>query len=703
MGDYIDFHNKIYTKNQLMEEPTEVIMKISTEVGMKYHDFIEHFNKDRSLFLDKLIEKANKLSEESKRKLGEELFKEDFNYANNIEEISLEDISYDQLMSICLTLNLVEENNTYKKEFLIDNIYDYCNFDKEIIQEILREVVKDENQIKEYYGEESAMKVNFDENIENNENLIKDNVLYLMENEEEVYAMYFEKTEEKLNKNVHYLKIKNENNIKNMNEEEIEIFINETLATVEEEFNIDFITVRTNIKCKAFFEKFDTVEFYDFSPILLSIYSNVKDNVDNNIGKESMVFVIKDKSCDLLKCNYSLEETNINYKLKSEVEKLCSIYTFSEEYIISKIFKYLKIQLSAILIGKSINFKDMVSCEEIHLLDGVRKEGVKSIYNNFEQLYLNSDKIIKANFNEEFIENSSKILWNISKKINYKLFSTDNIERVIISSEIKKEGINRDTLELSLEQLFEGEEDILCKINKNNSIIISKLDLYKLLQGYIYKKVEEIYDNLLKKEDIQNLNINIIGDLSNIQIVKNVFKEFIPGQQIKTETFKDAFMKIEDYCNVQYEGKMDVEGKVNFKAIEFSIVTYDFKNNEVELLNKEKHFNFITRSGKTRKFDLYIKLNEEIKTLALLKSIIIKENDLVHIENLDAEIKNKFKLDEMKEFEDNLIKLVISSTEDNKNIEVIPVLKKDSKILVGKVEKINVKMIKDYRKVNVIN
>lgn len=415
------------------------------------------------------------------------------------------------------------------------------------------------------------------------------------------------------------------NTIKSVNNIEKDYAVSLFLTEIEQTLEIKDLSLSSVIK-KVLYEK-----FHKINKSVSSITSFSKDDIEKkyNEKSENLKKLIEEKYK-----GYKEDFNKFNKVLDKKTEQ---ILTIDEKlYNINKSFQ---------------------NIEEI-TIDNI--EELKNLKINYQKFQEETDKKIQL-YKEIIKEIENKItLLNQNLGLN-----NEDIEYVL-----KEQKIQQNILEIVYKEL-KKEESVLTLISNllNNKNVISINNITSSSSKY-ESEIKEINNQINKiKEvvdfnEIKNSGLNfknkITSDLKEIKNLPETLKnEFINSRKevIKFEDFKELNNNIKEIFNLSKERIEHKNSKNYLNVVSHTIKTYGYKE------NLEEYFQELSEVA-NKKLEIFQKLDERIKYMQYLESILSKYPKEILEDNNEKKIKKEF-LNIISDIEKYKLELLNYLTEKN--------------------------------------
>lgn len=442
------------------------------------------------------------------------------------------------------------------------------------------------------------------------------------------------------------------NTLKIQKSEIIKEFMKYSINCAEHQFKCKFqnIHISSPVKLKVqFLEMFSkimdehNVEKEDVLDEGMSVlYNTIANLIEKDKfyeGEEYKALVIDcgGGTTDLSSCTFSIEEGPVSYFVNIKTSFENGDTNFGGDNITFRIMQFMKIVFSEYYkrLGRETSIDSLIDIPSTDIFRHVDEFGISSIYENFEERYMESENVIPTKFKEyenkpsdeyQKVKNNFYFLWEIADNMKKEFFQKTNILRnKFDSSDVDDSENDLNITQLNRWGLSVKESSTLESVNSFPNTVFNIKEINKLIKGDIYEIVRKFLDKFYENRELSDFSIiKLTGQSCRIDIFKEALKEFVPGKSIEFKQKKDnnslelklaCLSGVIKYLNSKKRGDIVVNIENDIPAVPYSLSAFTFTGKEIILMNSMERINNIVGSivkpSTTSEVQFYLKDEED--------------------------------------------------------------------------------------------
>ena len=442
------------------------------------------------------------------------------------------------------------------------------------------------------------------------------------------------------------------NTLKIQKSEIIKEFMKYSINCAEHQFKCKFqnIHISSPVKLKVqFLEMFSkimdehNVEKEDVLDEGMSVlYNTIANLIEKDKfyeGEEYKALVIDcgGGTTDLSSCTFSIEEGPVSYFVNIKTSFENGDTNFGGDNITFRIMQFMKIVFSEYYkrLGRETSIDSLIDIPSTDIFRHVDEFGISSIYENFEERYMESENVIPTKFKEyenkpsdeyQKVKNNFYFLWEIADNMKKEFFQKTNILRnKFDSSDVDDNENDLNITQLNRWGLSVKESSALESVNSFPNTVFNIKEINKLIKGDIYEIVRKFLDKFYENRELSDFSIiKLTGQSCRIDIFKEALKEFVPGKSIEFKQKKDnnslelklaCLSGVIKYLNSKKRGDIVVNIENDIPAVPYSLSAFTFTGKEIILMNSMERINNIVGSivkpSTTSEVQFYLKDEED--------------------------------------------------------------------------------------------
>lgn len=451
-------------------------------------------------------------------------------------------------------------------------------------------------------------------------------------------------------------------------------------------------------------------------------------DIDNNESK-ALIIDCGGGTTDLVSCLFKVTEGPFAYDVDITTSFENGDTNFGGNNITYRIMQFMKVIFANYYANSNekIDIDDLIPIPTNEIFRNVDEaKGTESVYADFEASYNKAEAIIPTKFMEyenrtksEYtkVKNNFYFLWELSEEMKKQFFKKTTILRNKFDN---YHDLNKDD-DLNITRLEKWNLNIykegkLTQVSDFPKIVFNIKEINKLIMADIYNIIRKFLENLYDRKELTSYDIiKLTGQSCKIGIFKEALKEFVPGRSIKYEIgssilkrdYQDKNYSYQDtmelklsclkgvirYFQSKKQGDIEVNLANEIPAIPYCLTVFDYKGNEVILIDRQTKANkakgSIPKPLSTTEVDFYLKNNsgKEAQVIKVYKFINNPtEFEETTIEGISSETNGMILEDDIAKIANKSISFFAYADDNSWGFYVIPICKKgeDQRIYLGK-------------------
>lgn len=352
---------------------------------------------------------------------------------------------------------------------------------------------------------------------------------------------------------------------------------------------------------------------------------------------------------DLVSCLFKIQEGPFAYDVDITTSFENGDSNFGGNNITYRIMQFMKITFANYYNNskEKVDIDTLIplpSSEIFRVIDDNKSSDI--IYTDFETAYNKAEAIIPTKFRDyenrtknEYskVKNNFYFMWELAEEMKKQFYKKTTILRNKFDS--KDQNSKKDDLNITKLQkwnLSVFRDGKLIQINDFPDVVFNIKEINKLIKGDIYNIIRKFLEGLYDRKELTSYNIiKLTGQSCKIELFKEALKEFVPGRSIKYEQFigmprkdmEESAYSYQDtlelklsclkgvirYFQSKKQGDIEVNLVNEIPVIPYCLIVYDYKGNEVVLIDRQTRVNkakgSIPKPLSTTEVDFYLKNN----------------------------------------------------------------------------------------------
>ena len=348
--------------------------------------------------------------------------------------------------------------------------------------------------------------------------------------------------------------------------------------------------------------------------------------------------------------------------------------------------------------------------------------GVSSIYQNFEQAYLDAEEILPTRFkdwesrnrNEYFlVRNNYYFLFEMAEQIKQAFFKNYGIMRVLLTVEGNRDKpsrnweINRQydnfddytvTIPLDKWKLTVQNSEGLTLTKNLPDISFSVFEIEPILNPDIYNIIRQLLDPIYESGELENYHlIKLSGQSCKIELFRKSLKEFVPGKLIKSKPKTDSGDDTNElkmscidgalkYLRDKKFGYADIKIKTQKPHLPYILTGFTHTGEEIALIDDSLNLDrgVLSRNINDLTLTVYLKDNEKNLRQELIYECMLDEFVPKKQEEIEEIYGDNIPQDETDTIVNGEVKFFIRAETQDWGFVIVPVYREDETLYVGK-------------------
>lgn len=410
---------------------------------------------------------------------------------------------------------------------------------------------------------------------------------------------------------------------------------------------------------------------------------------------------------DLSSCDFKIENNRVSYKIDIETSYENGDTDFGGNNLTFRIMQLIKIIFAHKLQNNDRAKTSLLEEFDVDLFRYVDKYGVLEIYKKLDHEYNQVEEMIPTKFkayetksSDEYFKVKSNffLLFELAEEIKKQFFNDNNSLEILITpyNEASKDKItvNYDKWRI---HIYNGK--FLDQLKNPPEITLSIFDIATLIKADIYNIIKKFLESIYQQDKLLEYSIiKLTGQSCKIDTFREAIKEFVPGRVIQSRKNKKASSHSYDlkldclkgslkYLEAQKLGYMDIDIHTRLPILPYVISAFTHSGEEkilIHSLDKSNTSGSISRYMERITLKLYLK-----DTNGIVRYQYDYENQPENfIETTFHKIEEKYKDVILQDETDNIInkeiKFFVWAKREEWGFCVVPVLRNDEKLFIGK-------------------
>lgn len=442
----------------------------------------------------------------------------------------------------------------------------------------------------------------------------------------------------------------------------LKAFFNKLISKINNDLNIAisslYILTKNNSIAKKILDECDlkcksvgSLELDDISAIIYEMSTT-----DKKAGSNKYLGInLEENKCELVEYSSNMKEGEFSYILTIDKKILEQSFVLSINRLAEKIACYMKYKLA-------------------------------NSFNDESSLFLECEKIFRKIDNNEPLEHINKEL-NLHFEKAQLLFPTD-FNQLELDEDYYRIRNNYYILKLAALNIMNGTEgtiklELYRRENQSllvyeKEILIKSEEIKRIIAGEMYLGIKSILHDYNEK-------VILVGEESLVQAVREVVKEFIPGNMVKSSSVYDCIEAAKEYSKEVIKGTIEAVVTNHRENIKYIVSTKNFKGEEVILIDEEKNINYVMKNMMTNEVEFYLKSGCD--NLEVVSNYIFRNKQYTRREETSLEkYIELFGIDNIANISKNTNKFIIKLNENKTELFVLSVQNRDDVEYIGDLE-----------------
>ncbi len=448
-----------------------------------------------------------------------------------------------------------------------------------------------------------------------------------------------------------------------------------------------------------------------------------------------LIINVGSRSSDIIRYDYTIElmaVTNAS-KIEADVNYIYGDTSFGGDSITYRILQYIKVKLASYVNKENLKSnlqiyktnKYMQSADSEYTDKDIFIENlVKDIliekhdksydlrrnmeYSNLINQYKQANEIIPTNFTDYKKKNEDEylkvkanyyLLWNIAESIKKHLYETRTTFAYDISKEFMETNIDSNIFYKKCNLHVRNKNNELETWIENPQIIILKEEINHLIKPEISQFIKGAMKTIDEYTLAEITRINLTGLSCNIDLFREIIKEYIEGRKVKSETetsYDKKLMLVNGMTEYEESKKIGrIKPTINYSdmASPYELTAQIFNESmdeEITLIRKgellSEIYSYISRDIETVKIEFnLININTNTQN-EIIYWIDSKKHKQIHFETIKETYK-VIKQEDIDTIKSNEVKLFIftheQEREKNWGFNILEVSRQEEKIYCG--------------------
>lgn len=450
------------------------------------------------------------------------------------------------------------------------------------------------------------------------------------------------------------------------------------------------------------------------------LYNTIANQIENNSfieGKEYKALVIDcgGGTTDLSSCRFQIEDGHISYKIDIHTTYENGDTNFGGNNITYRIFQFMKI-VFANYYSRGKNAYDIDTLINIPGKDIYRhvdEYGVATVYEQFEKIFLEAERVIPTRFKEyenrtrdEYlrVRNNYYFLWEMAEEMKKEFYRRTGILRSRFNSEsdaqqdsdINVTAVERWSLSIVDNNQFQDIYDY-----PNVFFNIKEID--HLIKGDIYNIVREFLEQFYEEGTLNDYSIiKLTGQSCKIDAFREALKEFVPGRSIEFRQKAETIGKVPElklaclrgairYLNARRNGVIEINMTNHAPVIPYAVSALTHNRQNKVLISYQERLNqihgSISRPWGVSEVEFFLWRSDDTPSLKFIYFNNIENFVPVLYEQIESYYTaEKIPQEETDSIANGEIKFFVFAGENHWGFHVVPIARRDEQLLIGNKE-----------------
>lgn len=503
-------------------------------------------------------------------------------------------------------------------------------------------------------------------------------------------------------------------------------FMKYVISCAEHQFKCKFnnIHISSPVKLKIqFLKMFETImaeytiETEDVLDEGMSVlYNTIANLIEKGKfydGEEYKALVIDcgGGTTDLSSCAFSIEEGPVSYQVNIKTTFENGDTNFGGDNITFRIMQFMKIVFAEYYVktARQADIDSLITIPSADIFRHVDEFGIKSIYEDFEERFIEAEEIIPTKYkkyenkpSDEYqkVKNNFYFLWELSDNMKKEFFQKTNILRnKFDSSDVAEGESDLNVTQLNRWGLSVKQNSTLESVNNFPNVVFNIKEINKLIKGDIYEIVRKFLDRFYENRELSEYSIiKLTGQSCRIDIFKEALKEFVPGKSIEfkqksanennsLELKLACLSGVVKYLNSKKKGDIVVNIQNDIPVVPYSLSAFTFTGKEIVIINSMEKIDEIVGSiikpQTTSEIKFYLK--DENGNIKKEYVYFNKESSYepVSPEEFSEKCSNKISQEDTDTINNGEIKFFVYTDESSWGFYVLPILRSFEQLSFG--------------------
>ncbi|TCO71509.1 acetate and sugar kinases/Hsc70/actin family protein [Marinisporobacter balticus] len=462
------------------------------------------------------------------------------------------------------------------------------------------------------------------------------------------------------------------------------------------------------------------------------LFNTISELIDKKRYEENMLYKALIIDCgggttDLSSCDFKIENNRVSYEIDIETSYENGDTDFGGNNLTFRILQLIKIMFANKLTDNLTNHhefvkKNILDAFDMDLYRCVDEYGVLEIYKRLDQAYEKVEDMIPTRFkdyenksSEEYFKVKSNfyLLFELSDGIKKAFFSNKNNLEVLVKS--KEDNHSKEEISCNEDNACDQETvyydkwkmhtyngGVLEPIKDAPTLKLSIYDINSLLRADIYHIIKKFLENIYEEDKLLEYSIiKLTGQSCKVELFREALKEFVPGRIIQSRKNKKAQKDQKDhydlkltclkgalkYLQTKKFGYMNANIHTRIPTLPYVISAYTHSGDEkilIHSLDKENTSGSISRFMERITLKLYLKdTNGDTRYEYDYEN---KPEDFTKttFEEIEEKYKGFIIQDETDNIVNKEVKFFIWAKKEEWGFCVVPILREDEALLIGK-------------------
>jgi len=446
------------------------------------------------------------------------------------------------------------------------------------------------------------------------------------------------------------------------------------------------------------------------------LYNTIANQIENNTfvdGREYKALVIDcgGGTTDLSSCRFRIEDGHISYKIDIQTTYENGDTNFGGNNITYRIFQFMKI-VFANYYSRGKNTYDIDTLIDIPGKDIYRhvdEYGVAAIYEQFEGIFLEAERIIPTRFKEyenrtrdEYlrVRNNYYFLWEMAEEMKKEFYRRTGILRSRFHSEsdIQEDSdLNVTAVERWCLSIIENNQFHDVYDYPNVYFNIKEID--HLINGDIYNIVREFLEAFYEDGTLSDFSIiKLTGQSCKIDAFREALKEFVPGRSIEFRQKAESVGKVPElklaclrgalrYLNARRNGIIEIQMTNHAPVIPYAVSALTHNRQNKVLISSQERLNqvhgSISRPWGVTEVEFFLWGSDEAPSLKY--TYFNRKEDYVPTlyEHIADNYSDEIPQEETDSIANGEIKFFVFAGENHWGFHVVPITRREEQLLIG--------------------